>query len=57
MSDRSPTWYVLTVDGVPVAQSQRSGAIVARAGRVRAPGRRVAMRRATQPAPGVEFLP
>lgn len=57
MSNQAPTWYVLTVDGVPVAQSQRSGAIVARAGRMRAPGRRVAMRRATEPAPGVEVLP
>ena len=57
MSDQVQVWYVLTVDGVPVAQSQRSGAIVAQAGRVRAPGRRVAMRRATQPAPGVEVLP
>lgn len=50
-------WHVLTLDGVPVAQSRRSGAIVARAGRMRAPGRRVAMRRATEPAPGVEVLP
>jgi len=53
----APVWYVLTVDGVPVAQPQRSGAIVAQAGRVRAHGRRVAMRTATQPKPGVEVLP
>ena len=51
-----PVWHILTVDGVPVAQSQRSGAIVAQAGRVRAPGRRVAMRTASEPVPGVEVL-
>lgn len=52
----APTWHVLTVDSVPVSQSQRPMAIVQKGQRLGVGIHRIAMRTASEPLPDVEIL-
>ena len=53
----TPTWYILLVDGVPVAQSLRSEAIDRHGWKLGIGRYRITTRWADAPLDGVEVLP